>query len=97
MSDKSASGSYRDKTYWLVYLYRYEPEEPMGFLWAPVGIVENRQTWQNWWKRVQTGEIELPGAYGHEGWWVSDRPITFGLFEAEDARTLRYGDTEAEQ
>jgi len=96
-SEQSSPDSYRDRTYWLVYLYYYDPEEPMGFLWTPVGLVENRQTWKNWWKKVCNGEIELPGSYDADGWWVSDHPITFGLYGDEYAGGLQYEDTVADK
>jgi hypothetical protein len=74
-----------EDTYWLVYLYRFEPDEEGWFLWTPVGLVEERETWQEWWKRVLEGEIELPEVYQGQGWWCSDQPVSFGLYEGQQA------------
>lgn len=71
-----------DETYWLVYLYTYDEND--DFLWAPVGIVEDRNEWRDWWDKVVEGEIELPATYRPGEWWVSDKPISFGLYGEND-------------
>ena len=81
MSDDRCAGG-NEQIYWLVYLYYYEPEEPGGFLWDAVGLVEDRQTWMDWWDKVLAGEIDLPNQY--KGWWCSDRPVSFGLYGTEN-------------
>lgn len=70
--------------YWLVYLYKYDRQQENGFLWQPVGLVEDRTEWQDWWERVMKGEVELPFPFGGEGWWCSDRPVRVGLPDYED-------------
>lgn len=67
-------------TYWLVYIYKHDDGE---YLWAPLGLVEDRETWQNWWEDVMRGDAELPRPYTGDGWWCSDRPVQFGLPDLE--------------
>jgi hypothetical protein len=70
--------------WWLVYLYDYT--EDGRFLWTTVGLVQERETWREWWLEVLNGDIELPEQF--DGWWCSDRPVSVGLprsFGGEDA------------
>lgn len=69
-----------DTTYWLVYLYRFENERMQ---WVPLGIVQDRQTWMDWWEEVIEGEKELPSFYNEPDWWISDRLVDFGLPDLE--------------
>ncbi|MDZ5811610.1 hypothetical protein U4E84_09665 [Halorubrum sp. AD140] len=61
--------------YWLVYLYDFDDHGEM--VWTPVGLVEDRETWIDWWEQVINGEIDLPDWY--DGWWCADRPVSVGL------------------
>lgn len=61
--------------YWLVYLFH-----PDDYRWTAVGLVEERDTWREWWGRVMGGEIDLPEQY--DGWWCADRPVSVGLPDA---------------
>lgn len=85
MSDSSDTGNQHERErYWLVYLYKYDEDSRNEYLWTPIGLVEDRDVWQEWWNEVVEGDIELPEHYNDGGWWCSDRPVSVGLWEGDD-------------
>lgn len=84
-TEQEASTDERE-SYWFVYLYKYDAQHESSFLFQPVGIVDDREKWMDWWEKVQTGEVELPFPFGKEGWWCSDRPVKMGLPNFDDRR-----------
>jgi hypothetical protein len=80
MSNQSEGETEREN-WWLVYLYDYDDNGT--FIWTTLGLVKDRETWQEWWADVQDGKYELPLHY--QGWWCSDRPVQVGLPELECA------------